>query len=150
MKWWRRSMCIPTFEQSVVVAREVTPGDTRLIGYFVPVPQSQLTLGELRNFLEARLPDFMVPAKFVRLEKLPLIDNGKVDRMSLPPADDTNTLRDNACAAPRTDMEKTVAAMLARLLELEYVDAERQLFLTRRAFALGSTTRCPGARHIRN
>jgi len=70
----------------------------------------------------------MVPAKFVRLEKLPLIDNGKVDRMSLPPADDTNTLRDNACAAPRTDMEKTVATLLARLLELEYVDVTDNFF----------------------
>jgi amino acid adenylation domain-containing protein len=118
----------PHIEQSVVVAREGTPGDTRLIGYFVSVPQSQLTLSELRNFLGARLPDFMVPAKFVRLEKLPLIANGKIDRMSLPPADDTNTLRDNACAAPGTDMEKTVAGILARLLELEHVDLKDNFF----------------------
>jgi amino acid adenylation domain-containing protein len=118
----------PHIEQSVVVAREVMPGDTRLIGYFVPVPQSPLTLRELRNFLKARLPDFMVPAKFVRLEKLPLIANGKIDRMSLPPADDINTLRDNACAATRTDMEKTVATMLAPLLELDYVDVSDNFF----------------------
>ncbi len=118
----------PHIEQSAVAAREVTPGDVRLIGYFVPVAQSQLTLSELRNFLAARLPDFMVPAKFVRLEKLPLIANGKIDRMSLPPADDTNTLRDNACAVPGTDVEKTVAAILARLLEVEHVDVEDNFF----------------------
>jgi acyl carrier protein len=118
----------PQIEQSVVVARDVTPGDLCLIGYFVPVPQSHLTLGELRSFLRARLPDFMVPAKFVRLEKLPLIANGKIDRMSLPPADDTNILRDNAYAAPRTDIEKTVAKMLARLLELEDVDLRDNFF----------------------
>jgi len=73
----------PHIEQSVVTAREVTPGDTRLIGYFVPSPGSQPTLGELRDFLGTRLPDFMMPAVFVRLEKLPVTANGKMDRKSL-------------------------------------------------------------------
>ena len=118
----------PHIQQSVVVAREVASRDTRLIGYFVAVPQSQPTLGELRDFLGARLPDFMVPATFVRLEKLPLTANGKVDRKSLPAADETNTLRDSSYTAPRTDMEKTVAGILERLLELEHVDVEDNFF----------------------
>jgi len=118
----------PNIQQSVVVAREVAPGDTRLIAYFVAVPQSHPTLGELRDFLGARLPDFMVPATFVRLEKLPLTANGKVDRMSLPAPEDTNTLRDSAYTAPRTDMEKTVAGILERLLGLEHVDVEENFF----------------------
>lgn len=118
----------PHIQQSVVLAREVAPGDTRLIAYFVAVARSQPTLGELRNFLEARLPDFMVPATFVRLEKLPLTANGKVDRMSLPAADEINTLRDAAYTAPRTDMEKTIAGILERLLELEHVDVEENFF----------------------
>ena len=118
----------PHIQQSVVVAREVAPGDTRLIAYFVAVPQSHPTLGELRDFLGARLPDFMVPATFVRLEKLPLTANGKVDRKSLPAADETNTLRDSSYTAPRTDMEKTVAGILERLLELEHVDVEDNFF----------------------
>ena len=118
----------PHIQQSVVVAREVAPGDTRLIAYFVAVPQSHPTLGELRDFLGARLPDFMVPATFVRLEKLPLTANGKVDRMSLPAPEDTNTLRDSAYTAPRTDMEKTVAGILERVLGLEHVDVEENFF----------------------
>ena len=118
----------PHIQQSVVVAREVAPGDTRLIAYFVAVPQSHPTLGELRDFLGARLPDFMVPATFVRLEKLPLTTNGKVDRMSLPAPEDTNTLRDSAYTAPRTDMEKTVAGILERVLGLEHVDVEENFF----------------------
>src|SRR5260370_41403851 len=70
----------------------------------------------------------MVPATFVRLQKLPLTANGKVDRMSLPAADDINTLRDSAYTAPRTEMEKTVAGILERLLELEQVDVEDNFF----------------------
>ena len=92
------------------------------------MPQSHPTLGELRDFLGARLPDFMVPATFVRLEKLPLTANGKVDRMSLPAPEDTNTLRDSAYTAPRTDMEKTVARILERVLGLEHVDVEENFF----------------------
>ncbi len=118
----------PGIQQSVVVAREVALGDTRLIGYLVPVPESHLTLRALRGFLRGRLPDYMVPATFVSLEKLPLTPNGKVDRMSLPAADESNTLREEARAAPQTEMEKTVAGMLERLLNLEHVDVEENFF----------------------
>ena len=118
----------PGIHQSVVVAREVAPGDTRLIGYVVPVPESHLTLSALRDFLRARLPEYMVPATFVRLEKLPLTPNGKVDRMSLPTPDDSSTFRDDARAAPRTEMEKTVAGILEALLNLEHVDVEENFF----------------------
>jgi amino acid adenylation domain-containing protein len=118
----------PGIQQSVVVAREVAPGDTRLIGYLVPVPESHLSLSALRAFLRGRLPDYMVPATFVSLEKLPLTPNGKVDRMTLPAADESNTLREEARAAPQTEMEKTVAGMLERLLNLEHVDVEENFF----------------------
>ena len=118
----------PDIQQSVVVAREVAPGDTRLIGYLVPVPESHVNLSALRAFLRASLPDYMVPATFVHLEKLPVTPNGKVDRMSLPAADESNTLRDDAYVAPRTEMEKTVAGMLEGLLNLEHVDVEENFF----------------------
>jgi amino acid adenylation domain-containing protein len=118
----------PGIQQSVVVAREIAPGDTRLIGYVVPVPESHLTLSALRAFLRARLPDYMVPATFVSLEKLPLTPNGKVDRMSLPTPGESNTLRDEARAARRTEMEKMVAGILERVLNLEHVDVEENFF----------------------
>lgn len=118
----------PGIQQSVVVAREVAPGDTRLIGYLVPVPESHLTLSALRAFLRARLPDHMVPATFVSLEKLPLTPNGKVDRLSLPAPDKCNTLRDDARAASQTELEKTVAGILERLLNLEHVNVEENFF----------------------
>jgi len=118
----------PGTQQSVVVSREVAPGHTRLIRYLVPLRESHLTLSALRAFLRGRLPDYMVPATFVSLEKLPPTPNGKVDRMSLPAPDESNMLRDDAYAAPRTEMEKTVACMLERLLNLEHVDVEENFF----------------------
>ncbi len=118
----------PCIQQSVVVARKLATSDARLIGYLVLAPESHLTLNALRAFLRARLPDYMVPATFVRLEKLPVTPNGKVDRMSLPAPDESNTLRDDAYAAPRTEMEKTVAGILERLLNLDHVDVEENFF----------------------
>jgi acyl carrier protein len=99
-----------------------------LIGYLIPVPGSYLTLSALRGFLRARLPDYMVPATFVSLENLPLTPNGKVDRMSLPPPDESHTLRDDPRAAPRTEMEKTVAGILEGVLNLDHVDVEENFF----------------------
>jgi amino acid adenylation domain-containing protein len=118
----------PQMLQSIVVAREISQGDIHLVGYFVAAPESQPTLGELREFLGARLPDYMIPATYVRLERLPLTPNGKVDRAALPAPDDANTLRDNAFTAPRTDMEKAVAGILGRLLGIEKVDVEENFF----------------------
>src|SRR6266568_7639986 len=62
----------PAVQASAVVAREVEPGDKRLVAYFVPAAKAQPTHTELRNFIATRLPEYMVPATFVKLEALPL------------------------------------------------------------------------------
>lgn len=118
----------PVILQSAVVAHEISPGDRRLVAYFVVRSDLCPTLGELREFLGARLPEYMIPASFVILENLPLTANGKVDRGALPMPDSANTLRDNVFVAPRTDVEKTVAGILAPLLGLDQVDVEDNFF----------------------
>jgi len=118
----------PQIQQSVVVGREVTEGDIRLIAYFAAPLESNPTANDLRGFLGASLPDYMIPATFVKLRQLPITPNGKIDRTALPTPDDSNTLRDNACTPPQTDMEKTVAGILGRLLGLENVDVEENFF----------------------
>jgi len=113
---------------SAVVARDIAPGDRRLVAYLVPRAESRPTLSELRHFLAARLPDFMVPGTFVMLESLPLTANGKVDRARLPAPDGANTLRDRAFMDPRTETERVLAAMLGPLLGQEQVDVEENFF----------------------
>ncbi|HKG81367.1 MAG TPA: amino acid adenylation domain-containing protein, partial [Pyrinomonadaceae bacterium] len=66
----------------VVIAREDTPGDKRVVAYVVP--EHELTVSELRNFVLERLPDHMCPSAFVMLEAFPLTSNGKVNRRALP------------------------------------------------------------------
>src|SRR5262249_9591347 len=81
--------------ESAVVAQESSSGDSRLIAYVVSSPESKTTFTELRAFLSTRLPDYMIPARFVRLDSLPVNSNGKVDRASLPAPSASNSLQDN-------------------------------------------------------
>jgi len=119
----------PAVQASTVVAREVEPGDKRLVAYFVPALSTQPTHTELRNFLAGRVPEYMVPAIFVKLDTLPLNASGKVDRAALPAPNTSNTVRDGAFVAPRTQMEESLVNMLATLLDLEQVSVEDNFFL---------------------
>ena len=74
----------PSVREAVVVAREDTGGDKRLVGYLVCAPGRTPTATELRQALKERLPDYMVPAAYVFLPEFPRTPNGKVDRSKLP------------------------------------------------------------------
>jgi amino acid adenylation domain-containing protein len=119
----------PSVQASAVLAREVEPGDRRLVAYFVSEPNNKATHTELRNFVASRLPEYMIPSVFVMLDSLPLNSSGKVDRAMLPAPDPTNILRDSTFVAPRTPIEDRVAAMLASLLDLGQVSVEDNFFL---------------------
>ncbi len=74
----------PGVGQAVVVAREDTPGGAALAAYVVAQPGQSVTGTDLRQHLRRSLPEYMVPAVYVFLERLPLTPNGKIDRKALP------------------------------------------------------------------
>lgn len=119
----------PAVQTSLVVTREDTPGDKRLVAYIVLAPGAHVTASSLRNTLVTHLPDYMVPTAFVVLEALPLTPNGKVDRAVLPAPDTTNMVRDEAIVAPSTPTEKRLVGIVAPLLELEQVGIDDNIFL---------------------
>ena len=84
---------------------------------------------ELQQFLQAQLPDYMIPAAFVRLEALPLTHNGKVDRTALPIPNETNTLRNEDIAAPGTPIEEQLVGIMTTLLKLEHIGIDDNFFL---------------------
>jgi amino acid adenylation domain-containing protein len=96
--------------QAVVAAREVKPGDVRLVAYVIPAAGGAPADEELREFLRGSLPEYMVPQHFVTLAAFPLTPNGKIDRKALP-------LPTGAGAAameyvePRTESERLVAGL---------------------------------------
>ena len=121
--------------QSVVVVREDTSGQQRLVAYVVPVGGAVGSAGasgrkaglldeELRQFAAGRLTEFMVPSVFMVLERLPVTADGRVDRASLPePAFDDGKHR-----APRNDTERVLAEAFADVLELDRVGIDDDFF----------------------
>jgi amino acid adenylation domain-containing protein len=118
----------PAVRESVVLAREEGPGDTRLIAYVVaPQPPGPST-SDLHAFLQAELPHYMIPSAFVLLESLPLSPNGKVDRRGLPAPDQTRPTLADAFVAPRTPVEEVLASIWADILGLERVGIHDNFF----------------------
>jgi amino acid adenylation domain-containing protein len=123
---------------AAVIAREDEVDEKRLVAYVVPngYPAEEEAPGALkaeliagyREALSAQLPDYMVPARFVLLSKLPLTTNGKVDRKRLPAPDDERPDLAGGYAAPRTAVEELVAAIWADVLGLERVGVNDNFF----------------------
>jgi len=106
---------VPGIREAVVVSRELVPGETQLCAYFVAQPGMPVADSVLRAAVARALPDYMMPGVFVGLDAMPLTPNGKIDRLRLPlPARDRD--RSIARRAPRTEVEKSLAAMWADVL----------------------------------
>jgi hypothetical protein len=118
----------PQVRETVVVAREDVPGETRLVAYLVPIEGSAPTPRELREFLAEKLPAYMLPTAFVRLEALPLTPNGKVDRRVLPDPCQADLPLDHDFVPPRTLVEETVAAIWGQVLGVERVGLHDDFF----------------------
>ncbi len=115
--------------ESLIVAREDATGDKRLVAYVVADGNDDLTHSGLRAFLRDLLPEYMLPAVFVRLDALQLTPNGKVDRAALPAPDPANTLQDEASTGSRTNTEQLVAEILGELLDLKEIGLDDNFFL---------------------
>jgi amino acid adenylation domain-containing protein len=110
----------PGVGAAAVVAREDVPGDRRLVAYFVP-KDSAPPADELRQFLAASLPEYMIPATFVPSEQLPLTPSGKLDRRALPVPERERPALQSTFAPPRTEMEEKVAQVWRDVLRLDRV-----------------------------
>ncbi|MFG2509745.1 amino acid adenylation domain-containing protein [Streptomyces rubiginosohelvolus] len=114
---------------SVVLAREVTPGDRRLVAYVVPAPGSEFDAAALRTELGRDLPEYMVPACFVTLDELPLTVNGKLDERALPtPRPGALRAAGQTYTAPRTGLERRVAAIWGEVLQVPSVGVHDSFF----------------------
>jgi acyl-CoA synthetase (AMP-forming)/AMP-acid ligase II/acyl carrier protein len=118
----------PAIIQSAVVAEGDGAG-RQLIAYVVPEPQKTPRAGELRDFLAARLPNYMLPTTYVRIPSLPLTPNGKLDKSALPSPSQANTLASTRYRAPSSPVESRVAAIVETLLGVKGVGVEDNFFL---------------------
>jgi len=118
----------PSVQQVVVTAREDVPGEKRLVAYLVALPGHDASVNELRNFLQKKLPEYMLPAAFVMLDALPLTQNGKVDIKKLPAPEPERPDLQVVFVAPRTPAEEALAAIFKQVLHLERVGVHDNFF----------------------
>ena len=119
-------------QEAVVIEREDTLGDKRLVAYYSSVESNGASkdgIGaeELRRHLLATLPEYMTPAAYVRMAKLPLTPNGKVDRKALP-APETDAYAAREYEEPVGEIERAVAEIWADVLKVERVGRHDNFF----------------------
>ncbi|MCG7056556.1 pyoverdine non-ribosomal peptide synthetase PvdD, partial [Pseudomonas aeruginosa] len=112
---------------AVVLAHDGV-GGTQLVGYVVAdsAEDAERLRESLRESLKRHLPDYMVPAHLMLLERMPLTVNGKLDRQALPQPD--ASLSQQAYRAPGSELEQRIAAIWAEILGVERVGLDDNFF----------------------
>ena len=124
-----RLLGLAAVREAVVIAREDTPGDKRLVAYLsASDPKHTLDPKELRQALAQDLPDYMLPAHFVLQDSLPLLPNGKVDRSNLPAPEQGRSLSSSEYSEAETPLEKVLVALWSDVLQVERVGADDDFF----------------------
>jgi amino acid adenylation domain-containing protein len=116
----------PQIRESVVVAWGSEQGP-RLVAYFVPISESVPSRTDLRSFLQAKLPDYMLPSVYVELDVLPLTPNGKINRRALPNPE-TIHLDQGENLAPRDLLELQLIRVWEEVLGIENVGVMDNFF----------------------
>ncbi len=112
---------------AVVVAREDTPGDKRLVAYVIAAKGQTPVAAHMRTQLARTLAEYMLPSAFVSVDRFPLTTNGKLDREALPPPD-LAALITRQWEAPQGEVESAIAAIWQELLQVERVGRHDQFF----------------------
>jgi len=122
-----RLISCPGVREALVVVRVESTGEKRLVAYFTAMPGAEPEDRELRRLLQERLPEYMVPAAWVRLAAFPLTSNGKVDRAALPLPGMSREHGDSS-AGPTTDIERALADIWREVLMRDEIGRDENFF----------------------
>ncbi len=114
--------------QAAVAARQQRDGSARLLAYVVLRAGTALNVSQIRGALQEKLPDYMVPAAFVQLARLPMTSSGKIDRRGLPEASHSRADLDVSYALPRNPLETVLARLWCEVLQLEELGSADDFF----------------------
>ena len=114
-------------KEAVAIAREDSDGNKQLVAYIVPQASQNELLAELRNFLQAQLPEYMIPSAFVLLDSFPLTVNEKIDTRSLPEPNYHRAICKTS-ENPQTEIEQKIAAVWQEILKLNSVGRDDNFF----------------------
>jgi amino acid adenylation domain-containing protein/non-ribosomal peptide synthase protein (TIGR01720 family) len=115
-------------DAAVVVARDNKAGQKELVAYIAGPAKPNAY--ELTAYLGSKLPDYMIPARYVQLDALPLTANGKVDKLSLPDPQGVELAAGTEYIAPRTEVESHLAAVWQQVLVKEHISVKDNFFVS--------------------
>jgi amino acid adenylation domain-containing protein/FkbH-like protein len=113
--------------QAVVMAREAA-GQKKLVAYVAGDSRGAVSVNDMRRVVAAKLPDYMMPAAFMVMERMPLTPNGKVDRNALSAMEHENPNGEEAFVAPRTPQEEMMAKIWREVFGLKQVGVHDNFF----------------------
>jgi len=111
----------PEINDAFVLALDADSDRSRIVAYAVPNLRSTISATDLRSYVRKKLPDYMVPARFIFLDALPVSPNGKIDRKALPVPGRSRPELDTPLVAGRTPLEKDLAQIWGEVLELDQI-----------------------------
>jgi amino acid adenylation domain-containing protein len=114
----------PSVESSAVIVSDASAGGPALVAYVVPSGGARLTESELRAYLAAKLPDYMIPTCFVSFSALPVTTNGKLDKSALPAP-----CADNHLPVATNPLQEQIAEVVASLLDRPSIGADEDFFM---------------------
>ncbi len=117
----------PTVQEVAVIACEDTQKMSSLVAYVVQKAPAN-SLRHLETALKRLLPEYMLPSRFIEMEKLPRMANGKIDRRALPVPDAPLKRRENRFEAPRTPLEKLLADIWRTTLNIQEIGIDDNFF----------------------
>lgn len=117
----------PSLREAVVIVREDTPGDQRLVAYLVPTREAP-PAGDLRDYLRQSLPEYMLPNDIVVLERMPLTPNGKLDRKQLPKPSHAAPAQAAEYIAPTAGLQRIIASIWQDTLKVDNISVKDNFF----------------------
>jgi amino acid adenylation domain-containing protein len=118
----------PDIHKAVVIVREDSPDDKRLVAYLIPETDRQPDAGELRLYIRTKLPEYMMPSSYVFLKDFPMTPNRKVNHKALPVPDKSHLKTEGNFIYPRTATEEKLAKIWANVLGIEKIDVYDNFF----------------------
>jgi aryl carrier-like protein len=121
-------MKFPTVKEAAVVAADDISGNKLLVAYLVSDQETSSLGHELRHFIKQRLPEYMAPSTYLKLEAMPLTINGKLDRSKLPAPDRHRAEDGSVFVAPSTSTQKKLSLIWTELFNREKISVYDNFF----------------------
>lgn len=117
---------LDTVKSCVVAAKCNRLGEAYLVAYYVS--DREIAVSELIAYLSSKLPEYMIPGFYLRLDKIPLTPNYKVDRNNLPEPDKKRPILHNEYIGPQTEIEKNMINIWYNILNLDLIGVNDNFF----------------------